>query len=116
VVTSDEGCLDTLCADIEISNNVKVWVPTGFTPNDDELNAGFSAVLDGKEYVTNYNLQVFDRRGVMVFESASPDKSWNGENERGADNPQGVYHWLITMNVFGEAYPREYRGTVTLLR
>ncbi len=116
IVTSEDGCLDTVCKDIEISSNVKVWVPTGFTPNEDDLNTGFSAVVDGQEYVSNYSLQVFDRKGVMVFDSNELEKPWSGQSERGAENPQGVYHWLITMNVFGEAYPREYRGTVTLLR
>jgi hypothetical protein len=115
-ILGNNGCADTLCKDFEILNNVKVWVPNSFSPDGNGLNEGFHAVVDGAEYVSNYSLHVFDRRGLKVFDSNTWTEAWKGESPGGKDNMQGIYQWHIMMSVFGESYPREYRGTVTIIR
>ena len=115
-IIGNNGCADTLCKDFEILNNVKVWVPNSFSPDGNGLNEGFHAVVDGAEYISNYSLHVFDRRGLMVFDSNTWTEPWKGESMREKDTMQGVYQWHLMMSVFGESYPREYRGTVTILR
>ena len=74
----------------------QLYVPTVFTPNDDEHNEHF--VIQGLNIV-NFNIQIFTRWGELVFESNSIDKYWDGlfENKR---VPQGSYYYKI--EVLGE--------------
>ncbi|MEM6272030.1 MAG: PKD domain-containing protein [Bacteroidota bacterium] len=88
-----------------------LFAPNAFTPNGDDLNETFE--LKGV-YIADYNLQIFDRWGSLIFESNSLDVQWDG---RWRDRPcqEGAYVWVANARGFdGTVIQR--RGTVTLLR
>jgi len=116
IMTTLEGCIDTVCQTFELDNNVTVWVPNSFSPNADRTNDVFYAVVNGKEYVEEFNFRVFDRKGHVKFETSDSNKGWDGINVRDNGIMQGMYQWDVTIKVFGEPYPRQYRGYVNLLK
>ncbi|MFN5621522.1 MAG: gliding motility-associated C-terminal domain-containing protein [Flavobacteriales bacterium] len=66
-------------------------VPNVFTPNNDGLNDVFRP--DGKG-IADYSLQIFNRWGVLVFESLQYNSGWNGKiNNEPA--PAGTYYFLL---------------------
>lgn len=116
-IITEAGCADTLCKDIEVNDNVRIWVPNAFTPDEaDALNPRFGPVIDGQEWISNYFFQVLDRRGHIVYETLDPNDSWDGTGGNLKPTPIGVYTWRLGLQVFGEAFPRELKGKVTLIR
>lgn len=94
-----------------------IYIPTGFTPNNDGKNDYFQIVGQGVTKITSF--QVFNRWGEVVFgaRNFAPGASngrWNGRF-RGMDAPAGVYIYVLQMEC-GPDRVFERKGTVTLLR
>ena len=68
-------------------------IPTIFTPNDDGRNDRFYP-SSGCSY-SSYELTVFNRWGVAVFQSDKPNEYWNGE-AGGTESPEGVYYYTFS--------------------
>ncbi|MCC6819005.1 MAG: gliding motility-associated C-terminal domain-containing protein, partial [Bacteroidia bacterium] len=122
--TNDIGCKDTICK--QIFNNFKVIVrpPNVFTPNgtgtdvDDEGLVGnevFNILIEGEE---KYELVIFDRWGVKVFESNDKNKDWNGKvNNSGAICPDGTYYYILTYRFKGmDKDEDKLNGIVRIIR
>jgi gliding motility-associated-like protein len=90
-----------------------VFVPTGFTPNNDGKNDLFKAL--GTEAVTEFNLKIFNRGGQVVFESTDKNKGWDGKL---GDQPQptGVFIYLVRYKDIYSTNPALIKGTLTLIR
>ena len=67
-------------------------IPTIFTPNDDGRNDRFYP-SSGCSY-SSYELTVFNRWGVAVFQTDKPNEYWNGETG-GTASPEGVYYYTF---------------------
>jgi gliding motility-associated-like protein len=97
------NCVDEVCLP---------FVPNAFTPNNDNLNEVFRAVVECElEY---FSFSIFNRWGAQIFESDVPGDGWNG-GLNGYYAPDGVYYYLIEY-----AQPGEQRvglsGHFTLFR
>ena len=89
-----------------------VWVPTAFTPNGDQLNDAFRAMVYG--VVESFRLQVFDRWGNLVFESTDPLKGWDGK-VKGIPVTTSVFVWQCSYKLQGTQHGFQ-KGTVTVIR
>jgi hypothetical protein len=124
--SSANGCRDSY----ELSPAVWVEPPgdvrfsTVFTPNKtgpidlDELPTGGTEIDQFffppiREKVTSYKLQIFNRQGVLIFESRSINKPWNGYYKSQLC-PQGVYVWYVE-GKYMNGQPFKKVGDVTLL-
>jgi gliding motility-associated-like protein len=74
-----------------------------FTPNGDNKNDYFHPFYNPYvnqayiEYVEDgYTMKVFDRWGILVFESSDYSVQWNGKNKNGKECPDGTYFWMST--------------------
>lgn len=105
---------DTCTGNIKLTACNEVFVPNSFTPDGNGFNDVFMPVLGGL-YLSNdsgdkYLLNVFDRWGVIIFESTDPHKGWDGNG-----HPIGVYPWQLTVRECnGQSVRRT--GHVTLVR
>lgn len=90
----------------------KVFFPTGFTPNGDNINDdwGMSNVVFLGEFIS---LQVFDRWGGELFRSDIQSTLWDG-TFNGEDLMPGLYVYQFHYNCNGEE--RRKTGSVTLIR
>jgi gliding motility-associated-like protein len=89
---------------ISISNTVSVekpltlYAPNAFSPNGDGVNDHFQIKGQGVE---DYNLEIYNRWGQMVFQSENINTRWNGEY-RGKQAPIGTYVYQVKgINVSG---------------
>ena len=112
-VVDQLGCrgLDSIHIELKDCEAVLVF-PNAFTPNKDGVNDVFRLRYPGN--LANYDLQIFNRWGVMVFHSTDPFGSWDG-SLHGESSPQGTYVWIVRyMNRSGKA--QTLNGTVVLIR
>ena len=88
-----------------------VYAPNAFTPNYDGVNDEF--LLKGL-HLQSFNLKIFNRWGVKIFESNNIDIGWDGTYQ-GQQVEEGVYTYVVK----GTGYngkPYFLSGTVTVLR
>jgi len=90
---------------------LELLIPNAFTPNVDGHNDIFRIKNPG--LIKTLSLNIFDRWGQKVFESADPYKGWDG-SFNGRPLPVGTYVWNIHYtDVLGNSHNR--RGTVILI-
>ncbi|MGQ0829200.1 MAG: PKD domain-containing protein [Bacteroidota bacterium] len=113
IVTNSFGCKDTIDGVIEITETSQVYIPNSFTPNNDGLNDEFKPVISNYRSVT---LQIYDRWGILIFNTNDIKKGWNG-NFKNSDNRCQIDTYIYKLNVtFTDNSEKEYKGIVTLLK
>ncbi|NDC42991.1 MAG: gliding motility-associated C-terminal domain-containing protein [Chitinophagia bacterium] len=88
-----------------------VVMPNAFTPGG-QLNGVFSPNFRGEAELSLF--RVFDRWGVMVFETKSKAKGWDG-TYNGQPQPLGVYVYYLEATTPGGQVVKKH-GNVTLIR
>lgn len=113
IVINEFGCTDTAFSTIRLFGETSLYVPTAFTPNDDGKNDVFRAY---GFHVFEYELQIFNRWGELIFETDDIMEAWNGTkfNEGGPICKSEVYVWRIAYRDIDRVRHR-IRGRVTLL-
>jgi gliding motility-associated-like protein len=116
-VTNNAGCMAKDSVRVEmICGGDLIYVPTGFTPNGDNLNDRFNVHGSG---IRIKRLAVFNRWGIPVFErkDISPydrNSGWDGMY-KGQLQPAGSYVYMLeAVCEKGEAFT--FKGTFTLIR
>lgn len=79
-------CIDTAYKVLPF-HHVSVLFPNAFTPEADNNNR-FVPALQG---LIDYEIWIFDRRGMQVFHSTDTSQHWDGTTMGGIPCPQGVY-------------------------
>ena len=116
-VTDIHGCTDVVpTATVLINDLLQVYIPTGFTPNNDGLNDVLR--IEGADIDTErFSFQIFDRYGEMVFETNDPNDAWTGEI-RGGNYfaPNGPYNWKTIVASKSTGTRKELNGSVLIVR
>ncbi len=113
-ITSDIGCITTDTVLIKIIPGTDIFMPQGFTPNNDGQNDRLFPILVGMRQLSYF--KVFNRWGNMIFStnSATSAEGWNGVY-LGVAQPIGAYTWIAeAVDLQGQVVRRT--GTVMLLR
>lgn len=72
-------------------------LPNVFSPNGDNINDQF--IPFPYRYVESVDLKIYDRWGVLVYETTDPAVRWNGRSEvNGRLCSDGVYYYVCTVN------------------
>jgi gliding motility-associated-like protein len=112
-VSNQFGCTDTASVTIIVEPVSIVYVPNGFTPNNDGLNDGWKPIIS---YVKDYTLRIYDRWGLVIFMTDDVYEEWNGKyGNDGVDVKEDVYVYLITYTNY-QNKEKELRGHVTVVR
>ncbi|MFY7838811.1 MAG: PKD domain-containing protein [Lacibacter sp.] len=110
-VTNAAGCVDSVCIPVESIINIVNDLPSAFTPNGDGVNDVFMVRGFG---ITKMTLRVYNRQGLMVFESRTQNIGWDGKY-KGIPQPMDAYAWTLDVEYFtGEKLKK--KGDVTLIR
>ena len=115
IVTSPNGCTDSVIHQVKILTEFTFYMPNSFTPNGDGTNDFFFPKGEGWDF-NNYQFSIFDRWGEQIFTANDPNKYWDGRDSKGNEIVQdGVYVW--TVSVKDIYYKNHYfNGRVTLLK
>jgi len=97
-----------------METNVDLRIPTAFSPNDDTVNETWQVLaLSNPQQCENAVVRVFDKRGVLLFESLGIEKRWDG-TYNGTLLPTDTYYYTVDLNL--SYAKRTYRGSVVLVR
>ncbi|MFN9108458.1 MAG: PKD domain-containing protein, partial [Bacteroidota bacterium] len=111
IVRDMRFCRDTTCQTVEADIAILQDVPTAFTPNGDGVNDIFLVRGFG---ISKMTLRIFNRQGLLLFESRSQNIGWDG-TFKGVPQPMDAYAWTLELEYFtGEKLRR--KGDVTLIR
>lgn len=84
------GC--SLTKEIQVRLCTEIHFPNVFTPNGDQFNDFF---LPESKGVEQYNLQIYNRYGVKLFETSDPNVGWDG-TFKGNICSDGTYYYIAT--------------------
>jgi len=117
-VVDDRGCLVTDELFIDLVDDPRIFLPTAFSPNGDQINDVVEAHL-GAEVEQVLLFQVFDRWGDLVYqaEGVLPEerlKLWDG-TAGGTKMAPGVYVFLLEA-ILKSGRRLAVKGEITLIR
>lgn len=94
LIAYNGSCTDTAYATINVKDVLIYYVPNCFTPDGDEFNQLFYPVFYNGFDPYDFNLQIFNRWGEVVFESNDAQAGWDG-TYHGKIVQDGMYTWRI---------------------
>jgi gliding motility-associated-like protein len=121
IIDGDLICYDTATQVIIAKKGGRIRIPNAFTPNITGPNGGYSdglfndvfrPIMDGVE---EFQMQIFDRWGNLIFESNDKNQGWDGYDKNGRLLPAGVYVYKIVMRLSDDQRTTQL-GDVTLIR
>ena len=116
--SNNVGCQDTAALSVTIWQDLAIYVPNTFTPNnDDDFNQNFFPVLTEGFDKEHYHLLIFDRWGELIFESFDYTIGWDGTyGPNGIQCQIGTYTWKILVDELQSGDTRKFLGHVNLIR
>ncbi len=114
-VMDENGCTNTTNVTVNVREGIcdfpYIYVPTGFTPNNDGEN---DVLFVRGVFIDELTFVIYDRWGDKVFETDNQEIGWDG-TKNGKALPSGVFgYYLRAVCKNGEEYKRQ--GNVTLVR
>ena len=119
VVTDEAGCETEDVLTVFVQKNNRVFVPTGFTPNNDGTNDRLLVHARADNPVEVVTFRVFDRWGELVYEDGGfmandPDRGWDGAFRQQPMN-SGVFLWSLEVQ-YQDGNRESFKGSTTLIR
>jgi len=114
IAMNEFGCADTIFKVITVEEDVNVFIPNSFTPNDDGINDLFYIKGVGLK-TEGYHMEIYDRWGTLLFTSRDINKGWDG-TIKGVKAEQGVYVYKVKVVGDNGTGKKEFKGHVTLLK
>ncbi|MBL7849295.1 MAG: gliding motility-associated C-terminal domain-containing protein, partial [Cyclobacteriaceae bacterium] len=115
-------CRDTVKHQVQARQGGITKVPNAFTPSTTGPSGGqsgngtfndvFLPIVKGAD---EYNLQIYDRWGNLIFESNSSQIGWDGYSADGKLLPAGVYVYKLTVRL-SDGQRSTQIGDVTMIR
>ncbi len=107
----------TLSNKVCVDNCPNYFLPNVFTPNGDGINDILTPFPDSK-FNQDVRFYVYDRWGVLVFETTNKDINWDGTHYQSKKKlPGGTYYYVCYVNEIKVAgiTPRAIKGFITII-
>ncbi|MFT4660826.1 MAG: gliding motility-associated-like protein [Patiriisocius sp.] len=105
--TNEHGCSASTASSIRVNGHV-FYAPNAITMNDDGLNDFFRPSVIGE--VVEYDLEIFDRWGQIVFKTTDPKEGWRPDYSH-----DGVYSFTVRVRDYLNI-PFVYSGVFVSVR
>jgi gliding motility-associated-like protein len=107
-----QGCYAEDDITIKVFKGPDIYIPTGFTPNNDRKNDILKPTLAGMKSFTYF--KIFNRWGQLLFQTAQIGAGWDG-TFKGKEQASGTYVYVAeAVDYLGNKVFR--KGTVVLIR
>lgn len=112
VIETAAGCVTVDTQLVKVFKEVKFYVPSGFTPNQDGLNDYLKPIPVGMKEFKYF--RVYNRWGQLVFDIKDDPRGWNGMIG-GKPQSSQVFVWMAEGVGINDVIYRQ-KGTATLIR
>jgi gliding motility-associated-like protein len=110
--TGSNGCVSEDSIQVNVAKGgLNGLVPDAFTPNNDGKNDCFGVKTWG--YSKDFKFSVFNRWGVLMFETTDPNRCWDG-TYKGVQQKSDTYVYQINATTLCGSVSQ--KGTVVLIR
>ncbi len=114
IIPNESPIVNKICVD----NCPEYELPNVFTPNGDNIN-DMVTPLPGYRYVKDVDMKIYDRWGVLMFQTENKDILWDGKNkDTKGICPDGVYYYICIVNEIrvDGIRPRILKGFIQLFK
>lgn len=111
ITTNDYGCSDTLSKIVSVVLNNNIFIPTGFTPNNDGNNDLFR--VRGNN-IRSSEMHIYNQWGERIWFSAKETLGWDG-TINGSTVQNGTYAYVIEVT-FDNGSKEKFRGNISVIR
>ncbi|MBK8416952.1 MAG: gliding motility-associated C-terminal domain-containing protein [Bacteroidetes bacterium] len=111
ITGSAEGCTDTISKILTVVLNNHLFVPTGFTPNNDGNNDIFR--VRGNN-ISHSEMHIYNQWGQQIWFSLKETTGWDGKMN-GETVPNGTYAYMIRVT-FDNGTTELLRGNISVIR
>ncbi len=111
-VSNNSGCSVEKSVNIKVTDLDDIYVPSGFTPNNDGKNDVLRPLFGTKFILKEFS--IFNRWGQKIFSTSTAWSGWDGKIN-GIDQNSGLYIWMIKISD-NTGNMIERKGTSMLIR
>jgi len=113
-IEDPNGCIDSITKKFHIYDDLRVYIPNAFTPNEDGINDVFKPEMS--EYVKEgYVFEIFNRKGEKIFTTSDTEVGWDGKIDGKLITTTTIYSYRVVVKDFSSK-DHEFTGHVTLLK
>jgi len=105
IIINEYNCTDTITQTLIINPVYSIFIPSSFTPNNDNMNEVFKPIINGAK---SYTMKIYDRWGGIIYQGENGE--WDGENM-----PTGIYSYSIEVVDYKNKIEKEV-GRVNLVK
>lgn len=115
IASNNFGCSDTTTMELRISDEIITYIPNTFTPDGNDYNQEFKPILYSNSEPYKYSMQIFNRRGHLLFKTNDYAIGWNGfyNNKISED---GAYIWKVSFQNPNTDAIKQLTGTLFLIK
>lgn len=114
IAENEFGCIDSLTKYVVVSDKLVLFIPSAFTPDDDNINDVFMPVFP-REDVAEYRLSIYNRWGELIFNTEDKELGWNGMYN-GNPVQHGAYPFIITVKSVFDDNTETIKGIIRVIR
>ncbi len=115
IITTSQGCTDTVIHYVVISNGFTFYAPNAFSPNHNSTNDYFMPKGSGWDN-SSFEMWIFDRWGNMIYYTHNASTGWDGKANNGIEVSEiDVYVWKVQLSdIYGDTH--HFMGSVSIVK
>lgn len=111
------GCSNTYVVTLSYTSTPVFYIPNTFTPDEDEFNQTWGPVFTSGFDPYNFELNIYNRWGELVWESYDSKEKWEGNyTKKGIKVPAGIYTYKIRFKPTATDEKVTISGHINLVR
>jgi gliding motility-associated-like protein len=111
-IKTSTGCITVDTQLVKTIKQVEVFVPTGFTPNNDGKNDFLHPIMMGVKQLRYF--RVFNRWGNLMYDMRAEQRGWDGSSQGIPQQTQTLVWMFEGVGIDNKVYTK--KGTTVLLR
>jgi gliding motility-associated-like protein len=113
IVSNEFECFDTFEQNALIRLGYRLYIPSAFTPNDDDVNDRFRVYGEG---ILEAKIEIYSRWGELLYVSYDYENGWDGKTRLGEKPVQGGVYFYKVFIQDRSGIHWNYQGNVTVLK
>ncbi len=90
---------------------ITLTCPNVFTPNADGINDTWYPIISEYDFkITDFQVSVYDRWGLKIYESTNEKNSWDGYTTSGIACSEGTYYYVVKYKALSTACKKKHKA------